>query len=155
MEKCILCGSDTADAAPFYTGTPILQADGRRRMVYTRHSCPCCQDCVRKAHRRGGGLASYGAIQLLWFTVARHGLSDPLGLAAAAVAGLALLRLILLLLRRYWPEARPVPPFIMGRLRYPEEASALILDTVRQDPAYQGVHLLSQAEYSRCHSETA
>lgn len=153
MEKCILCGSNTTDVAPFYAGIPTPQADGRRRMVYTRHSCPCCPDCVRKAHRKGGGLASYGAMQLLWFTVARHGLSAPIGLAASAAAGLALLRLILLLLRRYWPEATPVPHFIMGKLRYPEEASELVIDTVRQDPAYQGMHLLSQAAYSRCHTE--
>lgn len=151
MEKCIICGKSTSQTAPVYAGIPITRENGRREMTYTRHDYPCCMDCVTNAHRRSGGLPCYAALQLLWFVTARNGFASPLGLAAAAVSVLALLRLIQLLLRRYWPLSSRVPGWIMGTVRYPQEASELVLERVREDTTFAGMRLITQAEYARTH----
>lgn len=154
--KCTLCESETSLQASVYCAVAERNpATGNRHYLYYPQPYPCCQACAEESYRQSTGLFFYGAMQLLWFTVARAGLHSFWGILAAAVAGVSLVRFGYLCLLRYWKKLfkSPVPDAMMKGFQYDLEASDLITPIAREANNNPELRIMSLREYRRIQSE--
>lgn len=154
--KCTLCEAETTLQASVYRAVAEHNpTTGNRHYIYYPQTYPCCQACAEESYRKSTGLLFYGAMQLLWFTVARAGLHSFWGIVAALTASGCLIRFGYLCLLRYWQKLfkSSVPDAMMRGFHYDLEASDLIAPIIRLEDTHPDLRILSLREYRRVQSE--
>jgi len=154
MGRCILCSRETDHTAQVYIGTPPdIRSERIKTIVYQFEpfSDYLCLSCINgKLSKDFTGIGFYLAFQLLWLKVAKDRFSTFWSYLAAILAILALARLAMILIRKYYQRFRgeqEIPKYLYAKEDIEETGSSILKESLLQEMNRQGKQIKTLREY--------